>query len=56
MFFSMDKGININKYKIYTCIVMLGFLFEVSNICLKFRIKLRIEMRKEMKTLITGIK
>jgi hypothetical protein len=54
----MDKGININKYIIYTCIVMLGFLFYASNICLKFRIKLRIEMRKEigMKTLITGIK
>jgi hypothetical protein len=58
MFFGMDKGININKYIIYTCIVMLGFLFYASNICLKFRIKLRIEMRKEigMKTLITGIK
>ena len=57
-FLGMDKAININKYIIYTCIVMLGFLFDASNICLKFRIKLRIEMRKEfgMKTLITGIK
>jgi hypothetical protein len=39
----MDKGININKYINYTYIVMLRFLFDASNICLKFRIKLRIE-------------
>jgi hypothetical protein len=47
MFFGMDEGININKYKIYTCIVMLGFLFDASNICLKFRIKLRIKKKKK---------
>jgi hypothetical protein len=41
----MDKAININKYIIYTCNVMLGFLFDASNICLKFRIKLRIEFK-----------
>jgi hypothetical protein len=44
----MDKAININKYIIYTGIVMLGFLFDASNICLKFRIKLMIEMGKEI--------
>jgi hypothetical protein len=43
----MDKGININKYIIYTCIVMLRFLFDASNICLKFIIKLMIEMGNE---------
>jgi hypothetical protein len=43
----MHKGININKYIIYTCIVMLRFLFDASDICLKFRIKLRIEMGNE---------
>ena len=47
-FFGMDKVTNINKYIIFTCIVMLWFLFDASNICLKFRIKLRIEMRKEI--------
>jgi hypothetical protein len=44
----MDKVTNINNYIIYTCIVMLWFMFDASNICLKFRIKLRIEMRKEI--------
>jgi hypothetical protein len=48
----MDKAININKYIIYTCIVMLGFLFDASNICLKFRIKLRIEIEKEIQNKI----
>jgi hypothetical protein len=44
----MDKVTNINKYIIFTCIVMLWFLFDASNICLKFRITLKIEMRKEI--------
>jgi hypothetical protein len=44
MFCGMNKGISINKY---TCIVMLRFLFDASNTCLKFRIKLRVEMRNE---------
>jgi hypothetical protein len=48
----MDKAININKYIIYTCIVMLGFLFDASNICLKFKIKLRIEIEKEIQNKI----
>jgi hypothetical protein len=43
----MDKGININNYIIYTCIVMLRVLIDASNICLKFRIKHRIEMGNE---------
>jgi hypothetical protein len=52
MFFGMDKAININKYIIYTCIVMLGFLFDGSNICLKFKIKLRIKIEKEIQNKI----
>jgi hypothetical protein len=31
---------------------MLGFLFDASNICLKFRIKLRIEIEKEIQNKI----
>jgi hypothetical protein len=31
MFCGMDKGININKYIIYTCNVMLRFLVDASN-------------------------
>jgi hypothetical protein len=36
----MDKGININNYIIYTCIVMLRVLIDASNIGLKWEMKI----------------